>query len=116
MIWKLMDSKYLTIVLVILIGFLSFRLVSGNQENSKPKPKEEPTVEERINKLTDIEDLEAKAKREGGYFLDKYYRLENQFFSLLNLYYGGETPEEEVRSRANYLIKEKEFLEEHISN
>lgn len=110
-----MNSKYLTLALVILIGFLSFGLISKGQEKPEVKPEKEPTVEERINKLTNIENLEEKAKREGDYFLNKYYRLENQFFTLLNLYYGGETPEEEVRSRANYLIKEKQFLESKIN-
>lgn len=111
-----MNSKYLTLALIILIGFLSFSLISRWREEPEPKVKKEPTIEERINKLTDIEDLEPKAKRKDDYFLNKYYQLEDQFFVLLNLYYGGETPEEEVRKKANYLIQKKNFLEEHISN
>lgn len=111
---KMLKSKFLTLALIVAISYLGVSIIIEPKQKTL-EPEKKPTVEERINKLTNIEELEKKAKKEGDYFLEKYYRLENQFFILLSLHYGGKTPESEVREKANYLIRKKNFLEAKIN-
>lgn len=111
---KMLKSKLLTLALIVTISYLGVNIITKSKKEASQLERE-PTIEERINKLTDIEELEEKSKKEGGYFLEKYYRLENQFFILLNLYYGDKISKEKVKERANYLIEKKKFLELKIN-
>ncbi len=92
------------------------------------RPAEEPTdeiVEKQEESLEDLliriesemnmEDrlLEAEESEE---LLEKYYRIENEYFIVLDKYYEDETPEGNLRSDSEAIMESLKNLKEEINN
>jgi hypothetical protein len=105
-------SGFLLLALVIV---LSFSFLTLREEEIKLEKKEEATLEMLINELSKINKLEKEVKEE-NYFLKFYFRLENQFFIILDDYYKDDSNREKLKKKVDYLLVKKNFLEQKIIN
>jgi hypothetical protein len=111
-IWNKFNNNLLIAILLIVISFFSLPYFFKEDTNN-PEKKESVKLEEMINNLSEIKDLKEniyQLENKQDYFLKYLFRLENQFFIVLDNYYQSEKNREKLKSKVDYLLIKKDFL------